>query len=412
MIAAQVVRVVRKTINSEFNRNTEKNMQYFRLNDSDAEPAGAAWTSREIVQQPDVWRKVQALMAENRNPIDGFTKPLLDNPRLRIILTGAGTSAFIGECLAPAMSQQLGRRVEAVSTTDLVAGPDGYLYHDVPTLLVSFARSGNSPESVAAIDICQRYVADCHHLIVTCNRQGELAARCTKMQNASVIVLPEETNDQGFAMTSSFTSMLLSAAMAFRVLPGDAGTVATISGAAAKALADAGPMLRSLVAHRFERVIYIGSGVFKGLAREAALKMLELTDGRIIATSDTSLGFRHGPKTIVNGQSLIIAMLSNEADTRRYDLDILRELRADGVAGRIIALTAIKDEAAQHPDHLLIDTMEEASDLAICLPFIVFAQSLALMQSIQLGITPDNPNSAGTVNRVVKGVTIYPPKSA
>jgi tagatose-6-phosphate ketose/aldose isomerase len=162
----------------------------------------------------------------------------------------------------------------------------------------------------------------------------------------------------------------------------------------------------------FERVIYLGSGVFKGLAREAALKMLELTDGRIIATSDTSLGFRHGPKTIVNRHTLVVLMISNDSDTRRYDLDILKELRNDGVAGRIVALSAIGDAAIHHPDHLLVDGMADAGDLALSLPFVIFAQSLALMQSIQLGITPDNPNAAGTVNRVVQGVTIYPAKPA
>jgi len=387
-------------------------MHQFTLNDSELELAGAAWTSREITQQPRVWQQVQALMSECGAQIDAFTRPLLDNPRLRIVLTGAGTSAFIGECLAPAMSQQLGRWVEAVSTTDLVGRPEGYLYHDVPTLLVSFARSGNSPESVAAIDICQQFVADCHHLVVTCNREGNLALRCTAMANASVIVLPEDTNDKGFAMTSSFTSMLLAAAMAFCLLPRDAEHIAPVSAAAAKALSAAGPLLRTLVQGGFERIIYLGSGVFKGLAREAALKMLELSDGRIIATSDTSLGFRHGPKTIVNHQTLVVIMISNDPDTRRYDLDILRELRNDAVAERIVALSAIDDDAVSHPDHLLIENMAQAGDLALCLPFVVFAQALALMQSIQLGITPDSPNAAGTVNRVVQGVTIYPAKPA
>jgi tagatose-6-phosphate ketose/aldose isomerase len=385
---------------------------HFTLTDAELEAAGAGWTSKEIVQQPKVWQQVHSLVAECGAEIDAFISPLLDNQRLRIVLTGAGTSAFIGECLAPAMSQQLGRWVEAVSTTDLVARPEGYLYRDIPTLLVSFARSGNSPESVAAAEICQQFVTQCHHLVVTCNREGSLALRCRTMANAKVIVLPDETNDKGFAMTSSFSSMLLAAALSFHVLPREAQQIKSACSAADQALDDAAPMLQALARGGFERVIYLGSGVFKGLAREAALKMLELTDGRIIATSDTSLGFRHGPKTIVNHQTLVVLMISNDADTRRYDLDILKELRNDAVAGRIVALSAIDDAATGHPDHLLVDGMKEAGDLALCLPFVVFAQSLALMQSLQLGITPDSPNAAGTVNRVVQGVTIYPTKPA
>ena len=383
-------------------------MHYFGLQATRIEQSGATWTTKEINQQPAVWKKVAAQALRYSVEIDQFIAALLDNHRLRIVLTGAGTSAFIGDCLAPAMSHTLGRWVDAVSTTDLVARPDGYLYRDVPTLLVSFARSGNSPESVAAIDLCEQFVSNCQHLIITCNREGKLSERGNAMRNAKVIVLPDETNDRSFAMTSSFSSMLLAAGMIFRVLPREAAQVNHISAAAEKVMADIGSMLPALVENRFERVIYLGSGALKGLAREAALKMLELSDGQVIATSDTSLGFRHGPKTIVNHQTLIVVMLSNDPTTRRYDLDILRELRGDAVAGRIVAVSAIADAATAHPDHILVDFMARESDIATCLPFVVFAQALALVQSIALGLKPDSPNASGTVNRVVQGVTIYP----
>jgi tagatose-6-phosphate ketose/aldose isomerase len=168
------------------------------------------------------------------------------------------------------------------------------------------------------------------------------------------------------------------------------------------------PRLQSLVAEGFERIVYLGASELKGLACEAALKMLELTDGRVVAMAETPLGFRHGPKTIVNRKTLVVALLANDAQARRYDLDLLAELRSDKIAGRVLALSAQQGGSTGHPDDILVPGLAEASDLGLCLPFALFAQSLALLQSLSLGIRPDNPNAAGAVSRVVRGVTIHP----
>src|SRR5438128_4695066 len=85
-----------------------------------AEPSGLEpWTLREIRQQPDTLRATQGLLARDQAAIERFVAPLLARPELRIVLTGAGTSAFIGESLAPWLSRALGRSVEAIATTDI-----------------------------------------------------------------------------------------------------------------------------------------------------------------------------------------------------------------------------------------------------------------------------------------------------
>jgi tagatose-6-phosphate ketose/aldose isomerase len=169
---------------------------------------------------------------------------------------------------------------------------------------------------------------------------------------------------------------------------------------------DALPLARALAAARYERVIFLGANALKGLAREAALKLLELTDGRVAALADTPLGFRHGPKTIVNARTLVVLFVSGDAYARRYDLDLLGELRRDGVAARVVALAA--DPAALAAGDFLVPGSANATDLGLCFAYVAFAQCLALLQSLSLGITPDNPNPSGTVNRVVRGVSIYP----
>jgi tagatose-6-phosphate ketose/aldose isomerase len=380
-------------------------MHFTGFSRADTERAGAHWTTREIAQQPAVWRTVAA-MAGAGSPAARFLAPLLQDPALRIVLTGAGSSAFVGQSLAPALTRGLQRPVAAVATTDLVAGPANWLLGDAPTLLVSFARSGSSPESVAALEMTQRQVRNCHHLVVTCNARGALHEIATRLDNAHVLLLPEACNDNSLAMTSSFTSMLLAAGLAFGVV--SAGDVALACDAAQHVLDHALPLMRQIVRAGFGRVVYLGANEHQGLAREAALKMLELTDGRVVSLADTPLGFRHGPKTIVNSSALVVVFISSDRYSRQYDLDLLQELRNEGAAGRVLALVAEGHAIPDHADNFILSGLSGAGALASGLPCMVFGQFLALLQSITLGITPDNPSPTGAINRVVKGVTIYP----
>jgi tagatose-6-phosphate ketose/aldose isomerase len=249
------------------------------------------------------------------------------------------------------------------------------------------------------VNLAEQLVRDRYHLIVTCNREGELYRRAQKLPNAHVLLLPEETDDRGFAMTSSFTGMVLAAALAFDALPPE--DVAGIVKWGAAVLETRVPLIEELARAGFERVVYLGGQEFKGLAREAALKMLELSDGNMVALAETPLGFRHGPKTIVNGKTLVVMFLSNDPYAQQYEADLLRELRADGVAGRVVALGAAEEG-------ICVGAPATASNLALCFPYAVFAQTFAFLRSLSSGLRPDTPNARGVVNRVVQGVSIYP----
>jgi tagatose-6-phosphate ketose/aldose isomerase len=382
-------------------------MSHFGMSSTDMESRGAQWTAREIAQQPEIWGVVQSLVEKHRDRMSQFLAPLLAQKDLRIILTGAGTSAFIGQCLTPSLLHKLQRRVEAIATTDLVSGPELTLQEGVPTLLVSFARSGSSPESIAAIDLADEVVERCYHLVFTCNREGALYQRMHMRANAQVLLLPEETNDRAFAMSSSFSSMLLAAAQVFELIGPSMPDVGAVSSAASEFMAGSGPMFSELVALPIERVVYLGSNGLKGLAQEAALKLLELTDGKLVASSDSPLGFRHGPKTIINSSTLVVFFLSNDTYTRQYDLDLLRELRSEGRAACVLALSAQTSDLPEHGDNIVFALPQAVQDLALMLLFIVFAQLFALLQSLRMHITPDNPSASGTVTRVVSGVTIH-----
>ena len=367
-------------------------------------PADGAecWTRREILQQAETLRATHALLTAQRGAIDAFLAPLLARANLRIVLTGAGTSAFIGECLAATLARATGRCVEAIATTDIVSAPELYLKADTPTLLVSFGRSGNSPESVAAIELADARIEQVSHLVITCNADGELAGRAG--EDAYVLTLPEATHDRGFAMTSSFSAMMYSALAIFSGIDVMRARIEPIAAAVERMLGEVEPRMAALAARGFSRVVFLGSGPFLGLAREAALKLLELTDGGLVTMFDSTLGFRHGPKTFVTGETMVVVFVSNDPLTRAYDRDMIEELRADGVAAAVIAVSA----QGEIGDTVPVGGMERATDGDLLFPYIVPAQLFALHASLARGLTPDTPNKAGTVSRVVAGVRIHP----
>jgi tagatose-6-phosphate ketose/aldose isomerase len=368
---------------------------------------GALWTAREIEQQPATLRKTHAALIAGKDALDRFLRPLLDSAATRVILTGAGTSGFIGECLAPYLAAKLPCRVEAIPTTDLVSAPYLYFKAGAPTLLVSFGRSGNSPESVAALDLADQLVGDIHHLAITCNPDGALARKAETAGKGMAILLPEETHDRSFAMTSSFSCMTYAALAALSGIDGMAARADRIAQAVEEVIAGQAAAMTLLAGKKYERVVYLGSHIFKGLAREAALKLLELTDGGMIAAYDSPMGFRHGPKAIVNDRTLVVIFLSNDAYTRRYDLDLLDEIRRDGRHGGLLAISGRDDEMPAGVERILVPSMADVEDVDLLIPFIAAPQIFAFEESLGRGLSPDSPNISGTVNRVVQGVRIY-----
>lgn len=364
-------------------------------------------TGREIAHQPAMWRQVGADVAARREEIDRFLAPLLAHGDRRIVLTGAGTSAFVGQLLAPALTRALRRRVEAVATTDIVSNPQDAFAEDVPTLLVSFARSGDSPESVAATVLADQLLASVHHMVVTCNADGQLAHTHGEAERSLVLLMPPGTNDEGFAMTSSFTSMVLATWLALAPAgePG-ADLAGRIADAGDAVLATRSDAVAELVRRRYERVVYLGSGPLTGLARESALKVLELSAGAVVSYFDSALGFRHGPKSVVDASTLAVVFLSNDAYTRRYDEDIARELRQQMGDANVVVLAARPADGADGT--WTVPGLDDAPDVLLALPYVLVAQLFALGTSLSLGLVPDSPSPSGQVNRVVQGVTVHP----
>ncbi len=382
-------------------------MSYLGISESHLKENDGYWTAKEITQQPRSWLRTQDYLSANATRINDFLQPLLARADCRIILTGAGTSAFAGTCLAPSLSHILGRQVEAIPTTDLVSGPKQNLHNGTPTLLVSFARSGNSPESVAAADLAESLLDECYQLVLSCNADGVLYRDYKDRENCLALLMPEETNDRAFAMTSSFSCMLLTAISVFTGIHANNEKVARLSSMVTDFIQNKNDEIKELADANCSRVIYLGSNGLTGLAQEASLKLLELTDGLVDTMHESSLGFRHGPKSALNSDTLVVLFMSGDSYTRKYDMDILNELLSDNQAKKILALAPSVDLDQSREEFFAINTTERLDDLELLFPYIVFAQIYGFHHSLRLGNRPDTPSSSGTVNRVVKGVNIH-----
>ena len=378
--------------------------EYLGVTETDLIATGAIWTAREIEQQPQMLQQTHTLVTGLHAKIQAFVAPVADNPAARVILTGAGSSAYIGQCVAPLLDRQLAARVDAVPTTDIVCSPQLYLDPEQPLLLVSFGRSGNSPESLAAVKLAESMVREVRHLVVLCNAAGALGN--VPVAKAMSLQLPAATHDTGFAMTSSFSCMMYAVVAALLPAATMNDRIDAIAEATKRVIRESLPLLHELALAQYDRVAYLGSGVLQGLAREASLKLGELTNGAVATCFDSPLGFRHGPKTFVKARTLVMVFVSNNAHTRRYDLDLADELRRDGCAARIIEVSA-KPRAASCSDSIVVPAMADAIDSDLLWPYVAIAQIHAFLRARAMGVAPDNPNPAGVVNRVVQGVRLY-----
>ena len=367
--------------------------------------AGAEHTTREIAQQPALWRELADILDLAQARIDAFLLPWLARPGTRVIFTGAGSSGFIAEMAADAANAAWPAEARAIHTTSLLTHPQLYLQRERPTLLVSFGRSGSSPESVAAVDLVRAQVDEVRFLDITCNAEGELARRGAGRADTLALLMPPASCDRSFAMTSSLTCMLLAALTVFEPAPWPQRMQRL------QALSRLGEQLDTewsqpvveLARQPYSRVIYLGSGPLEAAAREAALKLLELTAGRVTALANTPLGFRHGPKSLLDGDTLVLVLRSAQALPRRYEQDLLDELRGDGVAARVLSVgPAVSGQA---DDFAL--AVPDLPDPWLAPLWLGLAQRYALQRSLAQGLSPDNPFPDGTVNRVVQGVTIH-----
>ena len=369
---------------------------------------GYVHTLREICQQPWTWVRTAELMQQ----LARVLSPLVEGIS-SLVLSGSGSSDFAGDCVRMVLQKELSVSTQAIPGGMLLTHGSPTVSVGRPGLMVSLARSGESPESVGALALMRKVEPQFRHLVLTCNRQGSLARTFREDPMVTVIALDDCTNDRSLVMTSSFTNLVIAArflglidepARYLSICNGLSRTAATLLQEQFETLARVGKA-------PFRRVLFLGSGPHFAAARETALKMVEMTAGRVTASCETYLGLRHGPMSAVNEDTLMVCFLSTEPKARAYESDVLRELAQKQLGlFRLMAGKDVTQELVCAKDVVIpYQGADELADDNLPVIDAVVGQLLAFSRCLQEGLHPDSPSEAGIIHRVVQGFTLHIP---
>lgn len=370
------------------------------------EAAGYGHTLAEICQQPETWTATARQVIEARA---GLVEPLKDSQWL--VITGSGSSQYAGECIHPALQVDLGIPALTLGGGWLLVEGTRAVPPARPGLLVSLARSGDSPESGGVAELFLGAEPRVKHLIVTCNARGRLASCFSGDPRVMVLLLDDRTNDRSLVMTSSFTNMVI-AARALGFL-GDPGAfeklVDGLASAAKLLLLNQAGVLAGVARGSFKKAVYLASGCRFGAARECALKMLEMNSGRIPTMPETYLGVRHGPMCVIDRETLVVCFLDSNPLARRYEEDLVTEINRKGLGARKLIVGANIPSALLTGDDVALEIPGAAAlgDANVPVLDVMVGQLLAFFRCLAGGLRPDKPVT-GIINRVVDSFTVYP----
>jgi tagatose-6-phosphate ketose/aldose isomerase len=406
-LAAQATRSATEDRVRELAATTPALATLLTAGEDDARPVGFEHTLHEMAQQPFVWADTALRAASFAEQILG---PVLHEQRYRgVVLTGSGSSHYVGELVAPALRAALGLPVFAVAAGDLLTHGAAAFPATGPLLMVSIARSGNSPESLAAVRVAAKEAPATAFLHICCNADGRLAQGTPGDPEAHRLVLHPLTNDRSLVMTSSFTSLALAA-----LSLGYAGRMENYL-AEAKRLCDAVLQHQSACAafaaaldfSSIRRAVFLGSGCQYGAAREAALKLTEMTAGAIVAMAETHLGLRHGPMAAIHADTLLVSLVPPAFRPSRYATDLVAELRAKRLgAGTVLhgsgCAPLLLGDDTQSPNDL-----PTAGEAFAAIENVTLAQWMGFFASLHHGLSPDAPSRSNVITRVVPPFPIY-----
>ena len=384
----------------------------FGVNEEVLEKKKSCYTAKEILQQPELWKETLEIFEKSEKPLKEYLKKIGFGKEFDVVFTGAGTSEYVGNILEPLLRRDNDVEFKSLATTDILTNPMNYLKKDKKTLLVSFARSGDSPESMAVVKIANENIRDIYHLFITCNKEGALAKSSIDNETTFMLLMPEQSHDKGFAMTSSFSCMLLSGILAFSKNSKEViKEMKKIIALAEKELENKYVTIRQIAEQDHKRIVILGSGILKGLAQELSLKVMELSAGKIVSTSNSTLGFRHGPKAIVNEETIVFELINQNQYAKKYDEGLLEEMYEDKTADKLVAYCIETSEKIEKNTNESVAPEIEGkinnNELYSLFIYLIYGQMYAFFKSQYLGNTTDNPFPTGEVNRVVKKFKIH-----
>lgn len=390
-------------------------LRLIQLDQEEKAKRGLSHTPGEIAQQPHTWATTFMNFQQRRSEIEAFLHSNGIGPdstqRPIVFLIGAGTSDYIGQSLVALLRQKWQCEVTAVASTDLLTNFEDYILRDRNYLWISFSRSGDSPEGVTVLDKALKEYLNISHLVVSCNASGKMIVDHRNEPRVFGLLLDDAVNDRGLAMTSSFSNMVVCGQCLANTwtLEEYEPILQSLSAAGEKFLEVADQCAASLAEGPYTKVCFVGSGSMKAVATESALKVSELTAGRIQSMSESALGLRHGPLAALNAETLFVCYVSGDRRRQHYEADLLREIGKKGVVQTRVAVEIeATSEIRKECEYLLTSGLRTSIPDAYRPPLdVIFGQMLGLFFSIHCNLKPDAPSPTGVISRVVQNVPIH-----
>ena len=391
-------------------------LSLLNLSEQEKEARGLKYTPQEIFQQPGTWKSTYQKCVDKTEKLRRFLEQsgIGGSERMppTVFLVGAGTSDYVGRALTHLLRLRWKCDAWAVPSTDLLTSMENLITPGRQYLWIAFSRSGDSPEGVAVLEKALAGHPQIRHLVITCNREGKMARLCSShAANTFALVLDPAVNDRGLAMTSSFTNMVIAGQCLAHLDDSEhyGEILRSMREVGLRFLENAGKCASGISAKGCAKMCFVGSGTLAAVANESALKVLELTAGKIHTMAESVLGLRHGPMSTLDKSSLFVMFLSSDEKRRGYEIDLLKEVREKKLGKMTVVVSPQTYEGLNElADCVLsLDAPRNLTDEYRAPVDIIFAQLLGLFSSLNAGLLPDRPSPNGAISRVVSHVNIY-----
>lgn len=339
----------------------------------------------EILSQPSCWGT--CLKALQGDPIVEKIRKSFGGAE-EWLFVGCGSSYYIAQAAAASWVALTGGRARAVPASELLFYPEIALAGSKAVVPVLISRSGRTSETVQAAEFLER-AKDIRTLAVTCAADQPLERSATHTLRLL------QADEKSTVMTRSFTSMLLGLQyLAARVADDDAfvNSLCHLPGAAEQPLNQVHALIRDFVTQRqFADYVCLGQGPFFGIACESTLKLTEMSVS--YAQCFHALEFRHGPKSIVSPETLIIFLLSES--NYAAEREVLEEVK--GLGGTTMAIANRADDRTRKAADLVIEFGFDVPELGRLAPYTFAGQLLGLYTGLKKGLDPDQPRNLSRV---------------
>ncbi|GIP32730.1 SIS domain-containing protein [Paenibacillus sp. J2TS4] len=305
-----------------------------------------------------------------------------------VIFIGSGSSFYQAQTMAATFRKWMGRDASAWPSSEIFLFRDQAAAAGRQYLLVGVSRSGESTEVIVALDSVKD-LSNWTICGITCYADSKLG----QMAESLVSELGQEKST---VMTKSFSSMTYMMQAAIAIGSGKAELLDEIRKVAEldeQVVQAADGTAKAVAPTKFSKYVYLGMGAYFGLAQEACLKIKEMS--YVWTESFGTLEFRHGPKSIVDQNTFLCVLVSEQA--RSYELKVAEEMKAYGA--HVMLITASKGEDTAFADTVFEVGGRELSDEARSVLYLPVLQYLGYYTALNLGVDPDSPRN---LTQVVK----------